>query len=163
MDLSVWFHSQLQASAEGFIWGVEQIPLERRYARPPGPLGDWTAARHVFHMAYYERTIALPSMRQWLGEPCPSVDDDDEDRAWGDGKDLDSLVAQFWAVRSEQIMLLPRFDPALWEEQREAVWGPVTLRWVVSKTYQHTCEHSHDVLRLALFWDMYAHRQEHGA
>ena len=163
MDLSAWFHSQLQASAEGFIWGVEQIPPERHYARPPRALGEWTAARHVFHMAYYERAIALPSMRQWLGEPRPCVDDADEDRAWNDGNDLDSLVAQFWAGRREQIALLPRFDAALWEERREAICGPVTLRWVVSKTYQHTCEHSHDVLCLALFWDRYAHLQESAA
>jgi hypothetical protein len=163
MDLSTWFHSQLQASAEGFIWGVEQVPLERRYARPPGPLGEWTAARHIFHMAYYERTIALPSMHQWLGGSRPSVDDADEDIAWGGSQDLDSLLSQFRAVRAEQIALLPRFEPALWEERREAVWGPVTLRWVVSKTYQHTCEHSHDVLCLALFWDIYARRQEREA
>jgi len=63
-------------------------------------------------------------------------------------------------VRAEQIALLPRFENTLWEERRGALWGPVTLRWVVSKTYQHTCEHSHDVLRLALFWDFYTHPQE---
>ena len=159
MDLSVWFQSQLQASAEGFIWGVEQVPQERRYVQPPQPLGEWTAARHVFHLLNYERTVAIPSMHQWLGKPCPSVDDD-EDIAWGGGQELDNLFAQLRAVRAEQIALLPRFENTLWEERREALWGPVTLRWVVSKTYQHTCEHSHDVLRLALFWDFYARPQE---
>ena len=33
------------------------------------------------------------------------------------------------------------------------IWGPVTLSWVVSKTYQHTAEHTGDILRIALFWD----------
>ncbi|MBM2847059.1 MAG: hypothetical protein HW418_1, partial [Anaerolineales bacterium] len=49
-------------------------------------------------------------------------------------------------------------DDALWEETRRAVWGPVTLRWVVTKTYQHTAEHTHDVLSLALYWDAVAPR-----
>jgi hypothetical protein len=30
MGLSVWFDRQLQASAEGLLWGVEQVPPERR-------------------------------------------------------------------------------------------------------------------------------------
>jgi hypothetical protein len=160
MNLSEWFDRQLQASAEGFCWSVKQVPAERRLAQPPRPLGEWTVARHAFHMVYYERTIALPSMRQWLGDPCPTVDDDDEDTAWDDNQDIDSLVAQFQAVRAEQVALLPQFEPALWEDRRDAVWGSVTLRWVVSKTYQHTCEHTNNILQLALFWDVMARRQE---
>jgi hypothetical protein len=56
-------------------------------------------------------------------------------------------------VRAQQIALLPDFSPSAWDETREMGWGPVTLLWVVTKTYQHTCEHTHDVLRLRLFWD----------
>ena len=130
MNLSEWFQTQLQASGDGFIWGVEQVPPERRGVQPPGPLGEWTAARHVFHMLYYEQTIALPSMRQWLGDPLPFVDGLDEEAAWDTRQSLESLIAQFRDIRAEQIALLPRFDEALWHETREAVWGPVTLRWV---------------------------------
>jgi hypothetical protein len=105
-------------------------------------------------MVFYEQTIALPSMHQWLSAECPSIDDLDEDAAWVARQDnVDSLLAQFRNVRSEQLALLPQFNNSLWEETREAVWGPVTLRWVVSKTYQHTAEHTNDVMRIALFWD----------
>ncbi len=40
----------------------------------------------------------------------------------------------------------------------DTVWSypglpPVTLRWVVTKTLQHTAEHVSALLRLSLFWD----------
>jgi hypothetical protein len=156
MNLSQWFRDQLQASADGFVWGAEQVPSARRYIQPPKGLGEWTAARHIFHMVYYEQTIALPSMQQWLGAKCPSTEGLDEDVAWGQGQEkLDSLLAQYKQVRAEQIALLPKIDDTEWNTTREAVWGPVTLLWVVSKTYQHTAEHTNDVMRIALFWDRY--------
>ena len=144
---SEWFQRQLQASADGFVWAVEQVPAERRFLRPPLPLGEWSAARHAFHLLYYERTIALPSMRQWLGEAMPSMFGASEDTAWSRGGDwaLDGLLAEFQEVRARQIALLPAFDEGLWDEPRQTVWRTVTLRWVVTKTYQHTAEHTHDV------------------
>jgi hypothetical protein len=152
MNMTEWFQVQLQASGEGFVWGAEQVPSERRALLPPARLGEWTAARHVFHMLDYEQKEALPSMQQWLGGPLPA--DSDEDVAWnGDNQDMDSLLARFKQVRAEQIALLPKFEEADWQTTREAVWGPRTLLWVVSKTYQHTAEHTHDVMRLALFWE----------
>jgi hypothetical protein len=161
MNLSQWFHDQLQASADGFVWGAEQVPNARRYRPPPPGLGEWTAARHIFHMVYYEHTIALPSMRQWLGEACPSTDGLDEDVAWSEGKkDMERLLAEFKKGRAEQIALLPKFDDTAWNVIREAVWGSVTLLWVVSKTYQHTAEHTNDVMRIALFWDLLVARQQ---
>jgi len=155
-NLSQWFHEQLQASANGFVWGTEQVPETRRYELPPKGLGEWTVARHVFHLWYYEQTIALPSMQQWLGAAIPALEDSDEDVAWSKKQDrVESLLEDFKAVREEQIALLPRFDDAAWNDTREAVWGPVTLLWVVSKTYQHTAEHTNDVMRIGLFWDAY--------
>ena len=58
-------------------------------------------------------------------------------------------------MRAEQIALLAKIDDAAWKTNREAVWEPVTLLWVVSKTYQHTAEHINDVMRIGLFWNMY--------
>jgi len=43
MDLTQWFGTQLDASAEGFLWAIEQVPLERRLATPPKPLSAQTA------------------------------------------------------------------------------------------------------------------------
>ena len=154
---SEWFHEQLQSSADGFVWGTGQVPEVHRYALPPQGLGEWTVARHVFHLWYYEQTIALPSMQQWRGGPLPSVEDADEDIAWSQSHDtIETLLERFKAVRAEQVALLPRLDEADWSAACEAVWGPVTLLWVVSKTYQHTAEHINDVMRIGLFWDVYA-------
>ena len=154
MDLTQWFSTQLDASAEGFLWAVEQVPTERRLARPPRRLGEWNVARHVFHMMYYEQLVALPSMKIWLGEPFTLTNEEyDEDAAWGEGKALESMIADFRAVRAEQIVLLPQFSEQLWEEVRSTMRGDVSLKWVVTKTYQHTNEHTSDVLRMALFWD----------
>jgi len=153
MNLSKWFYDQLQASADGFVWGAQQVPIARRNVRPPEALGEWTAARHIFHMVYYEQNIALPSMQQWLGKPLP-VEGTEEDTAWSEGSDdFESLLAEFKKVRDEQIQLLEKFDEQAWNSSCETVWGPVKLSWVVSKTYQHTAEHMSDILRIALFWD----------
>ena len=156
MNLSEWFRYQLQASGDGFVWAIEQLSEERWMLPPPRHPEDWSAARHAFHMLYYDQHFSLVSMRQWLGEPRPSLDDLHEDDKWaaGLGKDTRSILEQFRAIRAEQIELLSQFDDQRWHEPRETeFWGTVTLQWVVTKTYQHTSEHIHDVLRMALFWD----------
>lgn len=164
MDLSEWFSTHLNASVDGFVWAVEQVPIERRLVSPPATLGKWSAARHVFHMFYYEQMVALPSMRQWLGMPFTLTEEDyQEDIAWGNSKDLESLLADFRQVRAEQIVLLPQFNESTWNETRKAVWGNVTLKWVVTKTFQHTAEHTHNILSMALFWDMHARHQQEQA
>jgi hypothetical protein len=111
------------------------------------------AARHAFHLLDYERKDVLPAMLYWLGDPAPSFDDYDEDAAWQSAPDLATILREFREVRAAQIALLPRVDQTLWHEARTTGWGEVSLRWVVSKTYQHTAEHINDVLRIALFWD----------
>ena len=160
INLSQWFHDHLRASAEGFVWGVEQIPVERQLNQPPEGLGEWSVARHIFHMAFYEQTYALPGMRQWLGASLPDQKGLDEDVAWDGGRqEIDHLLVAFQKVRDEQIALLEKYDDLAWNTTRETVWGPVTLAWVVSKTYQHTAEHTSDVMRIGLFWDRYAKRR----
>jgi hypothetical protein len=156
MNLSQWFNNQLQASADGFVWGAEQVPVERRFLQPPAELGEWSAARHVFHMVYYDQNFALPGMQQWLGGPGVVTHELDEGAAWSNAQDVERLLMDFREARSAQIALLSRFDDKLWNETRETIWGPKTLLWVVSKTFQHTCEHTDGVLRIALFWDFFA-------
>ncbi|MGO8947398.1 MAG: DinB family protein [Ktedonobacterales bacterium] len=161
MDFGHWFSNQLQASADGLLWGIEQVPQERRNIVPPIPLGTWTAIRHVFHMAYYEQTIALPSMKQWLGSKCPTTDDLNEDAAWAAQQNsIEILMDQFREIRAQQIQLLRSFSDADWKTPHQTVWGAKDLLWVVSKTYQHTAEHTSDILCMALFWDFAAAAQE---
>ena len=164
MNYTSWFEQQLQASADGFIWAVTQVPAERRYCRPPKGLGEWNAARHLFHMLDYERQIALPVMQQWAGA-APAVVNWDEEAGWRANSSvaIEDLLDQFRAVRGEQNSLLPRFSEHAWHETQMTGWGPIPLSWLVSKTYQHTAEHTSDVLRMALFWDYYAREEQAGA
>lgn len=162
MDLSSWFGTQLTTGAEGFIWAVEQVPSERRWLTPPKLLGEWNAARHIFHMLYYEQNAVVPCMNIWLGQsPAINDADYDEEIAWGAGQDLQTMFTDFRRVRASQLELLPNFNEELWHEARPTpFWGDVTLLWLVSKTFQHTAEHTHDVMRMALFWDAFARREQ---
>ena len=158
MELGKWFDTQLRSTLDGFIWAVEQIRAERRYVSPPAPLGDWSAAQHVFHMLHYEQKLALPSMRQWLGAP-PPVREEASEEVWRTPPVMEAMLDQFRAVRAEEIGLLPEFEPAIWAETRATTfWGEVSLAWLVAKTYQHTLEHTHDLLRFSLFWDRVVRR-----
>jgi hypothetical protein len=163
MDYSAWFQQHLQTSADGFVWAVEQVSEVRRYAAPPRALGEWHVARHLFHMLDYERQIAVPVMRQWLGAP-PAVVNWDEEANWeaNCAIPMAGLLEEFRAVRREQLAMLPQIGAQTWHEPQMTGWGPVPLLWVVTKTFQHTNEHTHDVLRLALFWDYFAGLEKNG-
>jgi hypothetical protein len=154
MDLSAWFQTQLQAGGQGFAWAVAQVPPERQMRTPPPGLGEWSAARHAFHLLFYERELALPSMRAWLGQPFDRAELPDEDVAWDARAAVPDLLAQFEQVRAAQLEVLRGLPAGVWEAPRMAVWGEVPLRWVMTKTFQHTAEHTHNVLSLALYWDV---------
>lgn len=157
MDTSQWFRDQFTASGDGFVWAMEQVPPEHLFISRPRFPEEWPAARYAFHMLHYEKCIALPFMRYWLGEPLPTNMEETyraEQDSWEKGHSLESLLSQFRAVRAEQIILLEHISDAMWDEKRETIWGCVTMRWAVTKTYQHTAEHTHDVLCRVLFWDV---------
>jgi hypothetical protein len=154
MNDSVWFQTQLEASSAGFAWAVAQVPAERQDREPPAPLGAWSAARHIFHMLFYEREVALPNWNVWLDHPLNrDAVGPDEDIAWDSRAEAAALLAQWQQGRAALLALLPQFAETAWDEARPTVWGDMTLRWVVSKTYQHTAQHIHEVLALALDWE----------
>jgi hypothetical protein len=108
------------------------MPAERRNVTA-GPRQPWTAARHVFALLLYERSVALLSRRHWLGAAKP--DDSaffDEGAEWVARWPVEATVPQLQAVRAEQIALLPQFSRAAWSETRDAVWGAATLLWVAT-------------------------------
>ena len=75
----------------------------------------------------------------------------DEEIVWKQAPDIEMRQEKFRTGRQEQIALLSQFSPEAWEKTRETVWGQVTLRWTITKTYQHTLEHSNDILKHALY------------
>ena len=157
MDISQTFSQVLRTSMDGFLWALEQVPSDRLGAPPPKELGDWVVEKQLFHMVYYESTAVLPIMKQLLGGLVFDWATYDEYRAWAlhekDKARLDDLVDQFKSVREEQIAILPQFTPELWHRVGESNWGLKTPYWFVSKTGQHTYEHTNYIMQIALFWD----------
>ena len=155
LNPSQWFQDQIRASGYGFAWAVKQVPIERQNELPPQQLGDWTATRHVFHLLYHEKYSALPRIKQWFGGQSPLIDRNAEQIAWENSQnDIESMLEHFLELRLVQIELASQFIDEAWIQTKEVQgWGLVNLHWVFSKNYQHTAEHIHDVLRLALFWD----------
>ena len=157
MHLSEWFRGQLQSSAEAFIWAVEQVPQDRREITPPPKAGEWSVARHIFHMLYYEREAALPHLQHWTDgslDLTQTFDHYDENGVWQNGNHpIDAMLQEFRQVRTEQIALLPNFTEQLWHEVRPSGWGNKSMNWIVSKTFQHTADHTNTILQMALFWN----------
>ncbi len=156
MNLSQWFHQQLQISMEGLLWAVEQIPQDNLYQEPGAD--RWSAARIIYHMLSYEQRLALPSMLQWTGGPQPIAssqleDTMKEDYLWADGQghEIQKMLADFKSIRMQQLELLPQLGEQSLHEERDTIWGQKPLKWVVTKTYQHTLEHTDEILKAYLF------------
>jgi len=153
MELAQWFDYQLRSTLDGFTWAVHQLPKERLYTPPPTQLGEWSAAQHVAHMLEYEDKFALPTMSQWLGVPR-AIPEENEKAANQKPPPIEEMLVQFERVREIEISMLPKFEPMAWDTiKRTTFWGDISLYWLVCKTYQHTVEHTHNILSLTLFWD----------
>ncbi|HEV2663157.1 MAG TPA: DinB family protein [Ktedonobacteraceae bacterium] len=168
IDYTQSFMKLLQASGDALQWAVQQVPGEQVYTVSQRRPESWSVARNILHVQYYEEHVVLPCMCLWLAdehaEGYKSEDAAqiarykdyetlayDEEMTWKQAPDVETLLERFQTFRSQQINLLPQFAPEAWEEKRKAVWGKVTLRWVVTKTYQHTLEHINEILKHALF------------
>jgi hypothetical protein len=57
------------------------------------------------------------------------------------------MVAPF-----QQLEVLNECTEQMWNEERDVVWGHLPLKWVMTKTYQHTLEHTDEVMRACLWW-----------
>jgi hypothetical protein len=161
MELSQWFDYQLRSTLDGFIWAVKQVPQDRLYTVPPVQLGEWSAAQHLLHMLDYEERFVLPTMAQWLGVP-PVIPEETEEGIEQSSPSMEQKLVQFERVRQAEIGMLPKFDHDAWGTvMRTTFWGDISLYWLVCKTYQHTAEHTHNVLSLTLFWDTTIKRPAH--
>lgn len=152
-----WFRFQLQTTAEGIIWAIGQLEPDLHLYSPPDPeyMGSWPASRHLWHVARYEQTYALPAMKVWLGEPLAQPDIFRvEDREWAieQTRGTDVFVEDLRNVREEQIAMLSQFADSDWDRAKPVYWGKQPLSMVLTKTYQHTLEHTDAILRMALWW-----------
>ncbi|NTU81332.1 MAG: hypothetical protein HGA45_18470, partial [Chloroflexales bacterium] len=127
-DWAAWFRYQLQASADGFAWAVEQLNPEYLFDLPPDPsyLGTWEPARHVWHVAEYERCLVIPTMRQWLGGELPPENawpDDDASWALAQKQPIRHFLDTFRAIRQVQLQLLEQIAAVDWTAPRATLWG----------------------------------------
>lgn len=158
-DWASWFRYQLKASADGFEWGLSQIPVRFLDQLPPDPgyLGTWTPARHVWHVTEYEKCLAIPSMYQWV-DASKAIEEEwpDDDETWAkvQNRSAEELIANFRRVRQQQIDLLDQLTSVDWSAPRETLWGMKPLSMVVTKTFQHTYEHGDTLLRMSLWWEV---------
>ena len=155
---SEWFRRQIEANTELIGWAAQQLSSERFSASPPSLLGEWPAARHLFHLLYYEREVALPSLRQWFGAPYPTFEGYDENAAFSTAPPEDVVMRELQSVRAEQMALIAHADGEVWDEVRRTAWGDRSFYWVVSKTLQHGLEHANNILKIALLWEHYEER-----
>ncbi|GAB4518820.1 MAG: hypothetical protein OHK0046_26930 [Anaerolineae bacterium] len=149
----------LETSANALIWAVEQMPTGRLYTLPPVVFGAFSVAQIVFYLTWLERHIALPHMRLWQdGEIDPAQMTTTRFEAdWRARRaDIPELVADFRVVRGEILALLHTFDNAALQVVRsDTIWEvPVSLQWVVARTYQQTLEHTDTLMKMVLYWDM---------
>jgi hypothetical protein len=155
---SDFFKRQVEANTEAIAWAVRQVGPERFPATPPELLGEWPAARHLFHLLYYEREVALPSLSLWFGAPYPDFEGYNEAAAWADAPQEDIVLAEIQALRASQLALIAEAHATLWAEVRRTPWGDRTLYWVASKTLQHALGHTNNILKIALLWEHYEAR-----
>jgi hypothetical protein len=160
---SDFFKRQIEANTEAVAWAVRQVGPERLYAAPPELLGEWAAARHLFHLLYYEREVAVPSLRLWFGASYPDFTDYNEAASWANAPREDEVLMGIERLRAEQLALVTEADGELWNEVRYTPWGQRTLYWVASKTLQHALEHTNNILRIALLWEHYEARSRRKA
>ena len=163
-DWVPWFRVHLQTSAEGLIWAIQQIDPANLQRLPPRPsyLGTWPPARHIWHVSEYERCVALPSMQQWIGGPyLHDVQWPDDDVTWAtvQHRPLAALIADFQAIRQQQIALLEKLTAIDWQFPQATLWGHKPLAAVITKTWQHTYEHTDTLLRMGLWWQDFAARE----
>lgn len=155
--LAMGLHEHMKTSEKEFIWAIGRVPVERLDVEPPAHarLGEWSARRHLFHLLSQDCAATLPLMRSWLGKEQTSDEERNEERVWDQdqARSIDDLLEEFQRLRKEILELIVEASAAPWGEQRETVWGQRSMKWIVSKTYQHTLSHTNAVMALAVFWD----------
>jgi hypothetical protein len=165
--------SWLAHGARDVGWALASVPRSRWIQDPPAnqaaALGEWSALRHVRHLALGLSMVAVPAVRFLLGElpahrlPAPSALQR-VDAAWDPHSTLDGVDALLRGLGEARFTLL-----RLLESAPEHVWlrplppelapprasgsEPVGLGWLVARSYQNELEHLSAIWKLALYWD----------
>ena len=151
--------TQLRSSAQAFIWAALQIPTGRHHVIPLPVFGEWSAARIVFHVLWYEINVVFPAVIAW--DDRPSFPDEDEAAAaWS--ANTDSVEVMLGTLREKREALIARLDEKRLDldARQNTPWGRVTLRWWLLHAYQHMLDYTNTLLSMALYWDQYLEAQK---
>ncbi len=168
MNSKSFLAEQLNHTRRIIEWTLTLFPEERLWEEPNHELqdnapegidsffGKWSALRVLFHLLYYEETIALPSLKYWIGGPLPSYPkSSEEEEMWMLCTSKTELIDRFRKIREKQLDTIKSINPDEWDSEKLEYYGHghVSAYWFVAKTIQHTFSHGDKLLRKALYWD----------
>lgn len=117
--------------------------------RRPSSDGGWGAIEHLAHLRDWEE-VALARVRAVLGQDRPELPAYDDD-LWPIERDYSNrngerMVSEFTQMRGEIIDALEGADAETWERTGiHGVAGQVTLRWLLTRQYDHAADHIRQV------------------
>jgi hypothetical protein len=150
-------------------WALARVP-EKWHHRSPGgvspvfPEGTWSTAMNLAHLAVYEERVAAPVLEALAA----GADAHDAVRSAGEGwllsesvavstEPLTAILDRLRAARQRQIDVIAAASEPWLNTPATPLWEWVqgtplkSPGWVATKTFQHTWEHGHCILRIVLF------------
>jgi hypothetical protein len=158
----------LAEGAREVTWALCWLPRERWADLPPLELGDWSALRHVRHLALHETRQVLPAVRLALGETA-AESPEHSDAAWDSTATAEAAEGLVRGLGETRFELLQRLEAAPEDAWRRplspaaaeacGVTSPVDLDWLLLSARQHEQQHVAAIWKIALNWDRVALEQ----
>jgi hypothetical protein len=150
----------LAHSAESLLWALEQIPAGRHHVIPLPVFGEWSVARIFYHVLWFESKIIVPYLHYWFKDAAkPDFSDfayDQEAQDWQSAeRGISVLVAKFEIYHHLLLDAYAALSAANWAQEKETVFGAVSLHWLMTKVYQTRIAQTERLLDMALHWDLH--------
>lgn len=171
-SIKQFFSNQLKSTLEAILWLLENYPQKNGETPPFDKLseklfpefkagynffGKWSRKRILFHLAFYEEMLVIPTMVLWSEEKELEIQNfPNEETEFSQDIDIDILKSKFGELRQKQIQIINGLSQNSWNISKNTIWGDKKLVWVVGKTIQHSYEHGNKMLRHAIFWEYQA-------
>jgi len=152
---------RLTFAVEELIWAAQQIPTGRQHVIPLPVFGEWSVARIVFHISWYDANVILPIASAWPNSADIPSDTADETQAWeASQQSVMALIDTIQADHQQIIAVVRERSPEQLQTMAQTSWGEVTLSWVLHHLYQTLLEHTNTLLSMGLYWDQYLAMQK---
>ena len=156
----------LAEGAREVTWALCWLPRERWAQVPPVGLGDWSALRHVRHVAIPEAHHILPAGRQARGETAVepsrlSTLEIEQADAVSDSETAEGLVRGLGETRFELFQRLESAPDGVWQRPLPGAaakacgaTSPVELDWLLLSARLHEQQHLAALWKIALNWSL---------